>query len=207
MGPCQHSDMTDRAGESVVTGRGLAPSIQEDRTERRRRRFWPFRHPCEGSPASESDVGRLRAILGAPVAPCAGLHGLGWVPAGPLFRASPAPDPRRVPPDPVPAPRLVIPVTCARRDRSPMSMSEGGMSLRSAREGAKGRRRRRGRGRCGAVGGLRPESGDGRRVGGWPGRWGHPPPPGGRRDFRSPAARAAGVPAADMDCRNSRDGS
>ena len=50
------------------------------------------------------------------------------------------------------------------------------MSLRSAREGAKGRRRRRGQGRRGAVGGLRPESGDGRRVVGWPGRWGHPPP-------------------------------
>ena len=235
MVPCQHSDMTDRAGESVAT-RAWSRAVDSG---------GPHRTPQTPFLAVQASLRGFTGLRigrwtppGHPRGTCRPVCGLAWPRLGPgwaLFRASSAPDPRRVPPDPVPAPRLVIPVTRPVRFlRAPMEAEagrraprrpgcgapcpvceagqvrcpcpRGGMSLRSAREGAKGRRRRRGRGRCGAVGGLRPKSGDVRRVVGWPGRWGHPPPR-GRRDFRSPAARAAGVPAADMDCRNSRDGS
>ena len=235
MGPCQHSDMPDRAGESVAT-RAWSRAVDSGGPHRTPQTpFLAVQASLRGF--TDLRIGRWTPP-GHPRGTCRPVCGLawprlgpGWAPVSGQFRTRPPPcparsrpcppfgDPRHAPGPLSPCPDggggwpsrasavgMRCPVPRVRGGTGPMSMSEGGMSLRSAREGAKGRRRRRGRGRCGAVGGLRPESGDGRRVGGWPGRWGHPPP-GGRRDFRSPAARAAGVPAADMDCRNSRDGS
>ena len=201
MGPCQHSNMPDRAGESVAT---RAWSRAVDSGGPHRTPQTPLlavqashRPPNRTLDASGPSSGHLSPRVRA----CMASAGSRLGPVSGQFRTRPPPcparsrpcppfgDPRHAPGPLSPCPDggggwpsrasavgMRCPVPRVRGGTGPMSMSEGGMSLRSAREGAKGRRRRRGRGRCGAVGGLRPESGDGRRVGGWPGRWGHPPP-------------------------------
>ena len=205
MVPCQHSGMTDRAGESVATrawsravdsgGPHRTPQTPFLAVQASLRKF--LRPPNRTLDASGPSSGHLSPSVRA----CMASAGSRLGPVSGQFRTRPPPcparsrpcppfgDPRHAPGPLSPCPGggggwpsrasavgMRCPVPRVRGGTGPMSMSEGGMSLRSAREGAKGRRRRRGRGRCGAVGGLRPESGDGRRVGGWPGRWGHPPP-------------------------------
>ena len=193
MVPCQHSNMQDRAGESVAT---RAWSRAVDSGGPHRTPQTPLlavqashRPPNRTLDASGPSSGHLSPRVRA----CMASAGSRLGPVSGQFRTRPPPCPARSRPcppfgDPRHAPGPLspcpdggggwpsCPVCEAGQVRCPCP--RGGMSLRSAREGAKGRRRRRGRGRCGAVGGLRPESGDGRRVGGWPGRWGHPPPRG-----------------------------
>ena len=136
-GPCQHSDMTDRAGESVAT-RAWSRAVDSG---------GPHRTPQTPFLAVQASLRGFTGLRigrwtppGHPRGTCRPVCGLAWPRLGPgwaLFRASPAPDPRRVPPDPVPAPRLVIPVTRpVRFVRAPMEAEAGRRAPRRSGCGA-----------------------------------------------------------------------